>query len=76
MQRRQGRPNLFDDEFLVKVKDVETGVRLAGGVISRKMVIAIGTGVIKANCRSKLKDFGDFIVLTKGWVRGVLKAME
>ena len=30
---------------------------MAGGVISRKMVIAIGTGVIKANCLSKLKDF-------------------
>ena len=76
MQRRQGRPNLFDDEFLVKFKDVVTGVCLAGGVISRKMVIAIGTGVVKANSPSKLKDFGGLIVLTKGWVRGVLKAME
>ena len=76
MQRRQGRPNLFDDEFLVKFKDVVTGVCLAGGVISRKMVIAIGTGVVKANCPSKLKDFGGLIVLTKGWVRGVLKEME
>ena len=31
---------------------------MAGGVISRKMIIAIGTGVIKANCSSKLKGFG------------------
>ena len=49
MHRRKGRPNLLDDEFLVKVKDVVTGVHMAGGLISRKMVIAIGTGVIKAN---------------------------
>ena len=57
MQRRQGRPNLLDDEFLVNVKDMVIGIRTAGGEISRKMVIAIGTGVIKANCASKLKDF-------------------
>ena len=67
MQRRKGRPNLLDDEFLLKVKDVVTGVRMAGGVISRKMVVAIGTGVIKANCPSKWKDFGGLIALTEGW---------
>ena len=49
---------------------------MAGGVISRKMVIAIGIGVIKANCPSKLKDFGGHIALTEGWARGVLKSME
>ena len=49
---------------------------MAGGVISRKMVIAIGTGVIKANCPSKLKEFGGHIALTESWARGVLKSME
>ena len=76
MQKRQGRPDLLDDEFLVKVKDVVTGVCISGGVTSRKMVIAIVTGVIKANRPSKLKDFGGHIVLTKIWSRGVLKSVE
>ena len=49
MQRRQGRRNLLADEFLVKVKDVVTGLLIAGGVIYRKMVSVIGTGVIRAN---------------------------
>ena len=40
------------------------------------MVIAIGTGVIKANCPSKLKNFGGHIALTEGWARGVLKSMD
>ena len=40
------------------------------------MVIGIGTGVIKANCPSKLKNFGGHIALTEGWARGVLKSME
>ena len=44
MQRRQGRRNLLADEFLVKVKDVVTGLLIAGGVIYRKMV-----SVIRAN---------------------------
>ena len=34
---------LLADKFLVKAKDVETGVRKVGRVISRKMAIAIGT---------------------------------
>ena len=49
---------------------------MAGGVMARKMVIAIGTGVIKANCSSKLKDFGGHIVLTEDWVRTVMKSIE
>ena len=76
MHRRKGRPKLLDDEFLVKVEDVVTRVRKAGGVFSRKMVIVIGTGVIKATCPSKLKDFGGHIALTEGWARGVLKPKE
>ena len=41
VHRRKGKPNLLDNEFLVKLKDLVTGVRIAGGVISRKMVIAV-----------------------------------
>ena len=53
-----------------------TGVRMAGGAISRKMVNSVGTGVIKANCPLKLKDFGGHITPTEGWARGELKLME
>ena len=53
-----------------------TGARVAGGVISGTMVIAIDNGVIKASCPSKLKDFGGHIALTEGLARGVLKSME
>ena len=76
VQRRQSRQNLLDDEFLVKVKDVVAVARIDGGLISRKMVIAIRTGVIKENCPSKLKDFGGHIVLIEGWARDVLKSLE
>ena len=56
--QRKGRPNLVDDEMLKKIKDIIVGSRLAGTAISRKMVIAIATGVIKANDSNILREFG------------------
>ena len=44
-----GRPNLVDDKMLKKIKDVISESPLASTVISQKMVVAIGTGVAKAN---------------------------
>ena len=49
-----GRPNLLSEESLSKVKDIIAKTRLAGGVISRRMVVSIVAGVIKANCPPKL----------------------
>ena len=43
------------------MKDVVDRVRMTGGVIFIEMVIAIGIGVIKGNCPSKLKDFRGYI---------------
>ena len=44
-----GRPNLLSEELLKRAKGVIIGSRLAGTVIPRKMVIGIGTGVVKVN---------------------------
>ena len=49
LARKKARPNLVDDEMLQKIRDVIIGSCLAGKLISRKMVIAIQAGVIKAN---------------------------
>ena len=47
--KKIGRPNLFSEKLLKRTKDIIIGSRLAGTFISRSMVIAIGTGVVKAN---------------------------
>ena len=47
--KKIGRPNLLSEELLKRTKNVIIGSRLAGTAISRRMVIAIGTGVVKAN---------------------------
>ena len=73
---KKSRPNLLDDETLAKVRDGITGIRMTGGVISRKMVIAIGNGIIKANSPTSLKEFGGHIELTEGLARNVLKSMK
>ena len=47
--KKIGWPNLLSEDMLKRTKDVIIGSRLASTVISRRMVIAIGTGVVKAN---------------------------
>ena len=60
----------------MKVRDDITGIRLTRGVISQKMVIAIGNGVIKANSPSSLKKYGGHIEFTDGWARHILESMK
>ena len=61
LKQGSGRPNLLSDELLGKVKDIIVGTRATGGVISRRMVIAIGNGVVKANDAGRLKKYGGHI---------------
>ena len=61
---------------MLKIKEVIIGIRLAGSVISRKMVISIGKGVLKANNPNSLSEFGGHVTLTDDWARGVLNSMN
>ena len=61
--------------MLVK-KEAIIGIRLARAVITRKMVISIGNGVLKANDPNNLSEFGREIMLTDNWARRDLKSMD
>ena len=74
--RKAGRPNIVRDELVQKIKEVIVGVRLSGAVISRRMVISIGNGVLKANDPNTLSEFGGIITLTEDWARGILRSMD
>ena len=52
------------------------GTRQAVAVISRKMVISIGNGVLNDNNPNSLSKFGGHIKLTDDWARDVLKSMD
>ena len=62
--------------MLKKIKDVIIGSRLAGTVISRKMVAAITTGVFKANGPKILREFEGSLERTECWDQTVLKGMN
>lgn len=42
---KKGRANLLEDELRPDFKEVVTGIRMAGRVVSRSMVISTGIGL-------------------------------
>ena len=70
------RPNKFNDKVMLKIKEVIIGIRLAGALISRKMVTSIGARVLIANNRNSLSEFEENVILTDMWARGALKSMD
>ena len=53
--KRKGPPNLLSDGLIAKVKTIMIGTRAAGTAISRRIVMAIGNGVVKSNVPVLLK---------------------
>ena len=64
--KRIGRPSLLETSLFP---------RMTGGVISRRQLISITTGVVGANNPSLLKEYGGDLVLTDKWIRGVLEKL-
>ena len=44
---KKGRPSLVGEELPLKVKEAIIGIRITEAVISRKMVISSGNGVLR-----------------------------
>ena len=62
--------------MLKKTRDVIIRSRLAGTVISRKMVVAFSTGLVKANEPKILREFGGSFEFTVGRAQNVLKSID
>ena len=45
---------------------------MAGGVINRRQLVSIATGVVRANNPNFLKEYGD-LLWTDKWAKGVLE---
>ena len=73
---RQGRPSKMSDELTTEVKSILHNLRVSGGAVTQKIVIAIGNGVLKARCPEMLEENGGSITLTSKWARGVLKSLD
>ena len=73
---RQGRPSKMSDELTTEVKSILHNLRVSGGAVIRKTVIAIGNGVLKARCPEMLEENDGSITLTTKWARGILKSLD
>ena len=73
---RQGRPSKMSDELTTEVKSILHNLRVSGGAVTRKTVIAIVNGVLKARCPEMLEKNGGSMTLTTKWARGVLKSLD
>ena len=67
--------NGLDSGMLKKVKDIALETRMAGGVINRRQLRSIATGVVRVNITNPLKEYGGDLVLTNKWARGVLEKL-
>ena len=61
---RQGRPSKMSDELTTEVKSILHNLRISGGAVTRKIVVAIGNAVLKARCPEMLEENGGSITLT------------
>ena len=72
----QGRSSKMGDELTTEVKSIPYNLRVSGGAVTRKIVIGIGNGVLKARCPEMLEENDGYITLTTEWARGVLKFLD
>ena len=56
--KKKGRPNLVPDDFMKKVKTIMIRIRAARTVISCRIVMAIGDGIVRSNSPTLLKEMG------------------
>ena len=70
----QGLPSIVSDELVTEVKAILHKLRISGGVISWKTVIAIGNRVLNSRYPEKLTKNGESVTLTSKWARGILKS--
>ena len=66
----------MSNELTTQVKSVLHNLRVSGGAVTRKTVIVIGNGVLKARCPEILAENGGSITLTTKWARGLLKSLD
>ena len=73
---KKGRPFFLSEDLLKKVKVLMIGNRSAGTDISRRLVVAIGKGIVKANNLKRFRENGGWIELTEDCARAIIKSMN
>ena len=61
---------------MLKIKEMIIVIRVAGGLISRKILIPIEAGVLKVSNPSSLSELEGNFIMTDIWGKGVLKSID
>lgn len=72
--KKRGRPLLIGD-FDSPVQDYIRMLRLSGGVVNARLVVAAAIGLIAARNRSLLVEYGGNLNPDKGWAQSLLRRM-
>ena len=75
-QKKRGRSTLLPEEIDAKVIEMATSMRLSGAVVNYNVLIAIARGIIIANDRTLLAEWGGTIKLGWTWCTSVFKRMK
>ena len=74
--KKRGRKTLLGDELDSKVKLYLQTLRSKGGVVNTAICRAVGHGIVTANDKQLLSEFGGPITLTKSWAASLLNRMN
>ena len=75
-QKKRGRKTLLPEEIDAKVMDMAQSMRLTGAVVNYNVLIAIAKGLLFANDRTLLAEYGGSIKLGWKWCTSVFKRMK
>lgn len=74
--KKRGRKTLIGDELDSKVKLYLQTLRSNGGVVNTAICRAVAHGIVTANDKQLLSEFGGPITLTKSWAASLLNRMN
>ena len=74
--RKRGRPALMPEDLMKKTITLVEALRLKGAPVTASVINSIAKGVVIANDRSILIEYGGYLSLNSDWGKNVLYRME
>ena len=74
--KKRGPKTLLPEELDQKVMEMASSMRLAGAVVNYNVLIAIAKGIVTANDRTLLPEYGGTIRIGYKWCESVFKRMK
>ena len=76
IEKKTGRPSILPDDLMEKTIQTIDALRLKGAPVSSVVVNAVAKGIVIANDRCILTEYGGYLTLSNDWARKVLYKME